>query len=403
MKTFKSAWAALAVAACALLASCSQPAANGAQNAQTAQSGAAPTAPAAENAKKVYMTAIVDHTALNAVRDGAIEELKARGWEEGKNLEVKFQSAQGNTSISAHIAKQFVSEAPDVMVGIATPSAQSLVAASKTIPIVYAAVTDPVAAQLVPSWEPSGTNVTGVSDVTPIKTQMDLFQNVMPNLKKLGYVYSPGEVNSAVVLESLVKEGEARGVEVVAAPAQRTTDISPAAKSLTGKVDAIYTSLDNNVASAYESLYATAKDGKLPLFTADVGIVERGAVAAVGISYKELGRKTGEVIDRILRGENPGAIPSQVLTENSVYVSPKHAREMGIELPQAVLGKADFVDGVPARGESQDGEAGGDEAQTGEAAGSESENADQTSAKADAAAAAAAAEGEDAPGSKAAQ
>lgn len=149
------------------------------------------------------ITAIVEHPALDAVRKGVLDELKAQGFEEGKNLTVDFQSAQGSTANAAQIAKKFAGDNPDVIVAIATPSAQSVVAATKTIPVVYSAVTDPVAAKLVSSWEPSGTNVTGVSDELPLEPQIDLMKKIVPTVKNIGYVYSPGEVNSTTVLEQL--------------------------------------------------------------------------------------------------------------------------------------------------------------------------------------------------------
>lgn len=145
------------------------------------------------NTKKVAITAIVEHPALDAVRQGVIDELRAEGYEQGKNLQLDFQSAQGNTATAGQIAKKFAGNNPDVIITIGTPSAQSMVAATRKIPIVFAAVTDPVAAKLVTSWEPSKTNVTGVSDELPLQPQIDLMKQVVPNLKTVGYVYSPGK------------------------------------------------------------------------------------------------------------------------------------------------------------------------------------------------------------------
>lgn len=155
------------------------------------------------NLKKVAITAIVEHPALDAVRKGVIDELAAEGYVEGKNLQLDFQSAQGNTATAGQIAKKFAGSNPDVVVTIGTPSAQSMVASSSSIPIVFAAVTDPVAAKLVPSWEASKTNVTGVSDKLPLQPQIDLMKKTVPNLKSVGYVYSPGEVNSTIVMKQL--------------------------------------------------------------------------------------------------------------------------------------------------------------------------------------------------------
>ena len=329
-----SALAALVLAACTPAEQ--KPAA---EQAASAASGAA--APA--EVKTVAITAIVEHPALDAVRKGVIEELAAEGYKEGENLKIDFQSAQGNTATAGQIAKKFAGDNPDVIVAIATPSAQSMVAATKTIPVVFSAVTDPVAAKLVPSWEASKTNVTGLSDELPLQPQIDLMKKIVPNLKSVGYVYSPGEVNSTIVLDQLKAALDKDGITVAAAPAQRTTDVPTAARSLKGKADLIYTSLDNNVVSAYESLYKVAVENKLPLVASDTGSVERGAVAALGINYHDMGVATGKMVVRILKGEKAGDIAPQRMEKLDLYVSKKHAAEQGITLSDAVLQEAKEV------------------------------------------------------------
>lgn len=183
------------------------------------QAASQASAVATSEHKRVAITAIVEHPALDAVREGVLAQLKSEGFEEGKNLSVDFQSAQGNPATAAQIAKKFAGDKPDVIVAIATPSAQAMAAASKDIPIVYAAVTDPVAAKLVPSFEASNTNITGVSDQLPLAPQIDLMKKLVPNLTSVGYVYSPSEVNSTVVLEALKVELAKQNIELVAAPA----------------------------------------------------------------------------------------------------------------------------------------------------------------------------------------
>lgn len=179
----------------------------------------------AADVKNVAITAIVEHPALDAVRQGTIAELKKEGFEEGKNLKIDFQSAQGNTATAAQIARKFVGDKPDVIVAIGTPSAQAVAAATRHIPLVFSAISDPVAAKLVKSWEASGTNVTGTSDTLPIQPQIDLIKRLIPNLKAIGFVYSSGEVNSTVVLKQLQEAGKANGFTVVEAPAPRTTTL----------------------------------------------------------------------------------------------------------------------------------------------------------------------------------
>ncbi|WP_239374501.1 ABC transporter substrate-binding protein [Snodgrassella gandavensis] len=296
--------------------------------------------------KKVAITAIVEHPALDAVRQGVIDELRAEGYEQGKNLRIDFQSAQGNTATASQIAKKFAGSNPDVIVAIGTPSAQSVVAATRKIPVVFAAITDPVAAKLVANWEPSKTNVTGVSDELPLQPQIDLMKQVVPNLKTVGYVYSPGEVNSTVVLGQLQTLLAKDGITVAAAPAQRTTDVPMATKSLQGKANLIYTSLDNNVVSAYESMYKVAKNMKMPLVASDTGSVKRGAAVALGVNYHELGVTTGKIVGRILKGEQAGSIAPQRMSAEQLdlMVSKSNAAEQGITLPPQLLKQAKVID-----------------------------------------------------------
>ncbi|MGM8887552.1 ABC transporter substrate-binding protein, partial [Psychrobacter sp. 1U2] len=186
-------------------------------------------------------------------------------------------------------------------------------------------------------------NVTGASDALPYEPQIDLMRQIIPDLKNVGYVYSPGEVNSTIILKNLKEKLTPLGINVHEAPAQRSNDIAMAARSLEGKVDMIYTSTDNNVVSAYESLYQIAKESKIPLIASDTSSVERGAVAALGVNYYDLGRETGKIVVRILNGEEAGAIPVYTPQMLDLYVSPTHAKEEGISLSQAVIDQAKEV------------------------------------------------------------
>ncbi|WP_428852069.1 ABC transporter substrate-binding protein [Imbroritus primus] len=300
-------------------------------------------APAMAADKAVAITAIVEHPALDAVRDGVKEELKAQGFEAGKNLKWEYQSAQGNPGTAAQIARKFVGDKPDAIVAIATPSAQAVVAATKSIPTVYSAVTDPIAAQLVKDWKPSGTNVTGVSDMLAIDKQIDLIKKVVPKAKRVGMVYNPGEANSVVVVNELKKLLPKQGMTLVEASAPRTVDISAAAKSLIGKVDVIYTNTDNNVVSAYEALVKVANDAKIPLIASDTDSVKRGAIAALGMDYFDLGRQTGKIVARILKGEKPGAIASQTSDKMQLFVNTGAAEKQGVKLSPEFVKSATTV------------------------------------------------------------
>ncbi|AOJ22878.1 MULTISPECIES: ABC transporter substrate-binding protein [Burkholderia] len=296
----------------------------------------------AAHAQTVKVLSIVDHPALDAIRDGVRAELKAEGYGDDK-LKWEYQSAQGNTGTAAQIARKFVGDKPDVIVAIATPAAQSVVAATKSVPVVYSGVTDPVAAQLVKGWGPSGTNVTGVSDKLPLDRQVALIKRVVPNAKTVGMVYNPGEANSVVVVKELKEILAKQGMTLKEAAAPRTVDIGPAAKSLIGKVDVIYTNTDNNVVSAYEALVKVANEAKIPLVAGDTDSVKRGGIAALGINYGDLGRQTGKVVARILKGEKPGAIASETSSNLELFVNTGAAAKQGVTLSPDLVKEAKTV------------------------------------------------------------
>ena len=176
-----------------------------------------------------------------------------------------------------------------------------------------------------------------------LASQVDLILKVKPNAKNVGMVYSPGEVNSVSVAKELKAELQKRGLQLVEAAAPRTVDVAPAAKSLIGKVDVIYTSTDNNVVSTYESLVRVASDAKIPLVAADTDSVKRGASAALGMNYYDMGRQTGRIVARILKGEAPGSIAPQLGDKVSLTVNPEAAKKQGNPLPDALLKEAKEV------------------------------------------------------------
>jgi putative ABC transport system substrate-binding protein len=294
-------------------------------------------------AQSVAVTSIVEHPALDAIKDGVSRALTEAGYTQDKGLKWQFQTAQGNTATAAQIARKFVGDKPDVIVAIATPSAQAVVAATKTIPVVYSAVTDPVAAQLVQTMGPSGTNVTGVSDSLALAKQVELIQKALPNAKRVGMVYNPGEANSVVVVNQLRELLPKAGMTLTEATAARTVDVGAAARSLVGKVDVIYTSTDNNVVSAYESLVKVGNDAKLPLIASDTDSVKRGAIAALGVNYHDLGLQTGKIVVRILKGEQPGTIASETSDKLELYVNRGAAKRQGVTLSDEFIKSATKV------------------------------------------------------------
>lgn len=291
-------------------------------------------------AQTVSVSSIVEHPALDSVKDGIYDVLKEKGYTDKDSFKWQFQTAQGNTAIAAQIARKFVGDKSDVIVAISTPSAQAVVAATKEIPVVYSAVTDPIAAQLVPTMEASGTNVTGVSDALALEDQVDLIQRLVPDVKSIGMVYNPGEANSVVVVEALRELLSERDINLVEATAARTVDVGAAARSLVGKVDAIYTNTDNNVVSAYEALVKVGNDAQIPLIASDTDSVERGAIAALGINYYNMGRQAGVLVDRILQGENPGDVPSEYGEDLELFINLDAASKQGVSISDDVIADA---------------------------------------------------------------
>lgn len=294
----------------------------------------------AQELPNVAITAIVEHPALDTIRKGVIDQLEKEGFVDGKTVKINFQSAQGSTATAAQIARKFVGDKAAVIIPISTPSAQPVVAATKTIPIVYSAVTDPVAAKLVKSWEPSGTNVTGVSDHKPMQPQLELVQKLVPNLQSIGYVYSAGEVNSAIVLDELKEVAAKAGIKVVPVAVQRSADIGTAARSLNGKVQAIYISEDNAVVSAYEALHKAALEIKVPVIASDSDTVKRGALAAYAVNQYDIGVETGKVASRILKGEKAGNIPTHEVSKMSLSLNQQTAKEFGVIISDSLKAEA---------------------------------------------------------------
>ncbi len=290
----------------------------------------------------VATTAIVEHPSLDAVRDGIKAVLSEQGYGEGK-LKFSYESAQGNPAIAAQIARKMVGDSPDVIVAIATPSAQAAVSATRDIPVVFSVVTDPLGARLVTDLESPGGNVTGLSDMLPIAQHLKLLREFLPELKRLGVPYNPGEPNAVSIVEMLKAEGGRIGIEIVEAPAPRSSDVMVASRKLAGQVEAIYTPLDNTVITALESIIKVGIDAQIPVFSADTDSVERGTVAALGFNYGDLGRQTGELVIRVLNGEKAGDIPVKIAEGTDLYVNTRTARMMGIEIPASVMERATKV------------------------------------------------------------
>lgn len=299
---------------------------------------------AAGPAKKVIIgiSKIVSHPALDAVEKGIQDELAA----EKLKVEYDLQNANGDIGTSASIANKFKSEKVALAIGIATPTAQSLVNTLKGTPVVFSAVTDPVKAGLVKSLKGGDKWVTGVSDMTPVKQQIELLLRIK-KIKRLGHIYTSSEEN-AVVLAGIVKQAcRELGIEYVETTVSKSAEVKEAAQSIIRRVDALYVSTDNTVVSAMSALADVAMKNKIPIMSADPSSAETYPVlAAWGFDYYKMGRVTGRLVAEILKGKKPEQIPTRFMTKTSdidLLVNLDVAKKLGLNIPKDIVKSANKV------------------------------------------------------------
>jgi putative ABC transport system substrate-binding protein len=289
---------------------------------------------------RIGITQIVDHPSLNLIREGFKDALAEAGIE----AEYDEQNAQSDQSNAATIAASFAADQSlDLIVAIATPTAQAVVQQISDRPILFAGITDPVSAGLVPTFEASGTNVSGTSDLNPNAHPVELIQEIIPDVATVGVLYSSAEANSEVQVEAYEAEAAPLGIEIKRQAITNSSEVVTGAQALSG-VDAILVPTDNTVVSAMESVILFAEQAQVPIFTADAESVALGTVAARGISYYDMGKRTGEMAVQILRdGVDIGTIPTLVVEETELKINPGAATRMGITVPEAVLADAVIV------------------------------------------------------------
>lgn len=308
------------------------------------QTGGSTTSTAPENKNiKIGIIQIVEHPALDDARMGFLETLKANGYEEGKNLTVDYKNAQGDLSTLNSIAQKFATDKPDLVLAIATPSAQAMAAASKDIPILITAVTDPVEAKLVNSVTKPGTNVTGTNDMNPIKEQFELLKKLVPAAKKVGIIYNAGEVNSQVQVKLAKQVANDMGLQIVEATVTGTADVMQAAQSLVSNVDAVYVPTDNTVVSAAQAVIQVTDKNKIPVIAGESSVVDKGGLGTIGINYKNLGKQTGDMALRVLKGEKPQDMPIESQKVFDTVINQDSVAHLGIKVPEDIAQKATMV------------------------------------------------------------
>ncbi|MFL0194780.1 ABC transporter substrate-binding protein [Clostridium sp. WILCCON 0269] len=294
---------------------------------------------------KIGITQIMEHPALDSARKGFIEALKAKGYEDGKNIKINFQNAQGDMPTTQSIAQNFVSQKEDLILAIATPSAQAAYNATKNIPILITAVTDPVKAGIAKSLKSSGTNVTGTSDDLPIGKQFELLKKLVPKAKKVGIVYNTSETNSQVQVESAKKAAPQYGLEIITAGVTNVNEVPQSLDSIVGKIDALYVPTDNAVVSAISIVTNTCYKKNVPVIGSEKGQVTQGALATTGIDYTKLGYQTGLMAVEIINGKKPSELPITTLKDMQLVINEDAAKKLKITIPDDLNSKAEKVKG----------------------------------------------------------
>ncbi|HML38753.1 MAG TPA: ABC transporter substrate-binding protein [Bacillota bacterium] len=297
-------------------------------------------AAAGKDLPKVGIVQIVEHPSLDTIRESTLAELAKEGFTDGETITVDYENAQNDPVNLKTICQKFVSQKYDLIIAIATPSAQAAFGETTEIPIVFSAVTNPIDAKLVDNLDAPGGNITGTSDAVSAQKIMDLARKITPDIKTIGALYKSSETNSVSVINDLKEYAKANGLTVVEAPVMNASEVQQAAAFLAGKVDAVFSPIDNTVASTMPIISKTLIDAKIPFYVGADSMVNDGGLATYGINYTQLGEETGKMAAKVLNGTDPGTIPVMTMTDVKVYINQKTADAIGVTFPQDVLDEA---------------------------------------------------------------
>ena len=291
---------------------------------------------------KVGILQFVTHDALDQIEKGIEDGLKEAGYK-GDKVKITLLNAEGDQSKIQTMSKQLVNDKNDVVIGIATPAAQGLAAATKDIPVIMGAISDPVGAKLVKDLKHPEGNVTGTSNQVPIKQTVELVKSLTPNAKTIGILYASSEDNSKSQVESFKKFAEKDGLNVVEYAVPSTNEINTTMSVMTGKVDAIWTPQDNTIASAFSTVISSANQAKIPVYTTVDTMVKEGGLASVAQSQYELGKATARSSVKVLKGKKVKDIPVDVIDDGTPTLNLKVAQDLNITIPDDVLKQSDIA------------------------------------------------------------
>jgi len=282
---------------------------------------------------RIGISQFITHQSLDATREGFVDELAKQGYVEGKNIEIDLQNAQGEQRNLKTISQQ-LAESSDVVLAIATPSAQSLANTTQTTPVIFSAVTDPVSAKLVESREHPGGNVTGTSDQSSdaISTQINLIKKVLPKAKTIGILYTQSEPNSVVQKDEAKRLLEEKGFTVVEKTILDSNNVKAAAESLMAEVDMVFVPTDNIISSTMETVKQVSIKHKVPVFGGSTEMIAVGGLYNYGTNYEELGRQTARMLVRVLKGEKPENIAVELPEKLELHTNQEMADALGIDI-----------------------------------------------------------------------
>lgn len=295
----------------------------------------------AENAKSNYKIGIVqmmEHSSLNTIRDSIKSRLDELGFKDGDNCTIDCQQANGESTTITQILDQFKADGDDIIVAITTPCAQLAAPYSADIPVVFSAVTDPVAAEIVDSLDKPGGNITGTSDALEISKILDFAMTSTPDLKALGYLYNTGEDNSVSCLEKVKAYCKEKNIKLEVGSVTNTSEVQEAITTLADKCDAVFSPNDNTIASAMGTVAQVMNKAKKPMYVGADSMVQDGGFATIGIQYNDLGIETANMVASILKGEKKaGEIPVKVFNEDlSTFINRSTAKAIGYEIPDEI-------------------------------------------------------------------
>lgn len=279
----------------------------------------------------------MSHPALDQIHRGIIQGLKDEGYIDGKNLQIEFENAQNDQSNLKSMSDHFQNKNAAAVIGIATPAVQSLANEAGNTPVIMGAVSDPLGTKLVKSLTHPGGKITGVQDKQPIAAQLALIKKIMPNIKRIGVIYTSSDDSSAAEYREFKKLAEKSGIEVHPYTITSTNDIEQVAQTMTPKVQAVYVPTDNTVASGIATLLKATNAARIPVFPAADTMVSPGGLATRSVSQFDMGVLTGKIAGQILKGKKPANTPVQRVTKYQTVINLKVAKKLNLQIPTSII------------------------------------------------------------------